>query len=295
MSKDQESSASMNKINKEELSKIGTVAILGLVALIAIIVWLKGHKIYNYNKYTFYFRNVNGLQEGNALRWNGLKIGVVDSIYPVRKSFTQEPLPVSALIGLGKRHLDRAREMLTSSEIEDLVLAQEEVNKAQLEITLGKSSSMQEDIIAGRHVAVTVSVTTPNVPIGQLNQVTIVPSGVIGEQYVDITTIDTDPEYRNQFASDSPRFVVLEPVRLDTLIRVNAESAEAVSNLSNRLNALFSDDDAQNIKVLIDNSAQIAGDKKLRSDIRKSVNNINEITHDFTIWRFLGLNKKKHK
>jgi ABC-type transporter Mla subunit MlaD len=295
MSKDQESSASMNKINKEELSKIGTVAILGLVALIAIIVWLKGHKIYNYNKYTFYFRNVNGLQEGNALRWNGLKIGVVDSIYPVRKSFTQEPLPVSALIGLGKRHLDRAREMLTSSEIEDLVLAQEEVNKAQLEITLGKSSSMQEDIIAGRHVAVTVSVTTPNVPIGQLNQVTIVPSGVIGEQYVDVTTIDTDPEYRNQFASDSPRFVVLEPVRLDTLIRVNAESAEAVSNLSNRLNALFSDDDAQNIKVLIDNSAQIAGDKKLRSDIRKSVNNINEITHDFTIWRFLGLNKKKHK
>lgn len=275
----------MNRITSNDLIKIGAITLVGLLALFAFVFWLKGHKIHNYNKFRFYFRNVNGLEEGAALRWNGLKIGVVEDIRAVKENIQQDPFPAEALMSLGKRHLERARQALTTGNIEDLVLAREEINKAQLEIALGKASNLQTNIKATEFVAVDVVVTVPDVPIGPLNQVTIVPSGLIGEQYVDITTINVDRDYKRQFDWRVPRFVVLEPVRLDSLIRVNAESAEAVMNLANRVNALFSNQDAENIRTLVTSTAQIAGDPKFRTDVRQSAANINKLTKDFKIWK----------
>ena len=277
----------MQRINSQDLIKIGAITLIGLVALFVFIFWLKGHKIHHYDKFSFYFKNVNGLEEGAALRWNGLKIGVVEAIKPVTETFDQDPLPADALLDLGKRHLDKAVASLRTGNIEDLIIAQESVNKAQLEIALGKTSNLQTEVRAGDFVRVDVVITLPKVPIGILNQVTIVPSGLIGEQYVDITTIDVDKDYRHQFESSAPKFVVLEPVRLDTLIRVNTESAEAVTNLSNRLNALFSNEDAENIRKLVNSTALIAGDPKFRKDVRESASNINKLTKDFKIWKLL--------
>jgi ABC-type transporter Mla subunit MlaD len=257
------------------------------VALFVFIFWLKGHKIHHYDKFSFYFRNVNGLEEGAALRWNGLKIGVVESIKPVTETFDQDPLPADALLDLGKRHLEKAARLSHTGKLEDLVIAQEAVNKAQLEIALGKTSNLQTEVRAGDFVQVDVVVTLAKVPIGLLNQVTIVPSGLIGEQYVDITTIDVDKDYRHKLDCTIPKFVVLEPVRLDTVIRVNAESAEAVTNLSNRLNALFSNEDAENIRKLVNSTALIAGDAKFRKDLRESASNVNKLTKDFKIWKLL--------
>ncbi len=154
----------MPRVDSQDLIKIGTVTLLGLVALIVIVFWLKGHKIHHYDRFTFYFRNVNGLEEGNALRWNGLKIGVVESIEPVKESFDQDPLPADALIELGKRHLMKARDMLSSNKVEDLILAQESINNAQLEMALGRASVMQVEIIQGEFVEVRVVVTMPAVP-----------------------------------------------------------------------------------------------------------------------------------
>ena len=57
--------------------------------------------------------------------------------------------------------------------------------------------------------------------------------------------------------------MVLEPVRLDSLIRVNAESAEAVTNLANRLNAILGQDDVENVKHLIENLEKITRDFKI--------------------------------
>lgn len=277
----------MQRINPQDLIKIGAVTIVGLVALFVFIFWLKGHKIHHYERFSFYFRNVNGLEEGAALRWNGLKIGVVESIKPVTETIDQDPLPADALLDLGKRHLAKATHYLSIGSMEDLIIAREAVNKAQLEIALGKSSNLQTTVTAGDFVKVDVVVTLPKVPIGPLNQVTIVPSGLIGEQYVDITTIDVDKDYKSRFDTSIPKFVVLEPVRLDTLVRVNAESAEAVTNLSNRLNALFSEEDAENIRKLVASTAQIAGDPKFRKDVRESASNINKLTKDFKIWKLL--------
>ncbi len=290
----------MQVIDKKELNKIGTVTLVGVAALVLIIFWLKGHKIHQYQKFAFHFRNVNGLEEGNALRWNGLKIGVVDSIKPVSQTFTKEAFPAKALISLGERHLDKARQMLNSNDLEDLILAQEEIIKAELEIALGRASSRQVEITQEDFVEVKVAVTMPDVPIGPLNQVTIVPSGIIGEQYVDISTIDTDLEFKKHYDTSESRFIVLEPIRLDSLIRANTESAIAIKNLTNRLNALFSNEDAANVSDLIEKSGQAANkvndflsDKEFVRDLKESVDNIRDITTGFTFWKLLGFGKKK--
>lgn len=288
----------VSKITKQDLIKIGITTLIGLLAFCLIIFWLKGHKFKNYGKFTFYFRNVNGLEEGNALRWNGLKIGVVESIKPVKKSFYQDSLPSKALIDLGKRHMAIAEKLLSSKHIEDLVIAHENVNKAQLEIALGRESIQQSYIQAGRHVEVTVIITIKNLPIGILNQVTIVPSGLIGQQYVDISTIEIDEDYREDTDYSLPRFVVLEPVRLDTLIRANVESAEAITNLTNRINVLFDDEDADRLRQLIDSAGNIAADEQFKHDLKQTATNLNEITTDFSIWKFIfpsGSDKSKGK
>jgi hypothetical protein len=277
----------MGRIKSQDLIKIGVVTLFGLMALLAFVFWLKGHKFHNYEKFTFYFRNVNGLEEGAALRWNGLKIGVVESIRPVSESFEQGPFPSEALMDLGKRHLGRAIDALNSNKIEDLILARENVNRAQLEIALGKASNLQTAIIAGDFVQVRAVVTMEDVPIGPLNQVTIVPSGVIGEQYVDIMTIDVDEDYRKEFNCTIPKFVVLEPIRLDSLIRSNVESAEAITNLTNRINALFGNDDAENIKKLIEATTDFAQDLEFRENIKESAENVKKLTKDFKIWKVL--------
>lgn len=283
----------MQRIDKQELNKIGTITLVGLSALILIIFWLKGHKIHQYQKFSFHFRNVNGLEEGNALRWNGLKVGVVDSINPVAETFKKEDFPAKALIELGRRHLQNAREMLNSNQLDDLVLAQEEINKAELEIHLGRASALQTNINQGSFVEVTVVVTSPDVPIGPLNQVTIVPSGIIGEQYVDISTIEIDEIFEKQFDVSKNRFIVLEPIRLDSLIRANTESAIAIKNLTNRFNALFSNEDAENVSKILagSNNAvnKILKDDSFLQDIKNSAENLS----NFTIWKFLGFSNKK--
>ena len=287
----------MQRIDKRELNRIGTVTLIGVAALVLIIFWLKGHKIHQYQKFTFHFRNVNGLEEGNALRWNGLKIGLVDSIEPVTQAFTKEALPAKALIELGQRHLNKARNMLNSKYIGDLILAQEELTKAELEIALGRASSSQTEITQENFVAVNVVVTTPNVPIGPLNQATIVPSGIIGEQYVDISTIEIDKEFEKQYDISETQFVVLEPIRFDTLLRANTESAIAIKNLTNRLNALFSNRDAQNVSELIAGSSEavnkIFNDQELIENVKESARNISDLSDNFTLWKFLGFSGKK--
>ena len=90
-----------------------------------------------------------------------------------------------------------------------------------------------------------------DVPISLVNQVTIVTSGLIGEQYVDLTSIKIEEQFLDKFNYDEPHFISLEPIRLDSLIRVNLESSEAIKNLANRVNAVFGEEDADNIKNLI--------------------------------------------
>lgn len=277
----------MSRVSNKDLMKIGSVTILGLLALVMIVFWLKGHKIHNYHRFTFYFRNVNGLEEGNAVRWNGLKIGVVEDLEPVRESFEQDPFPAEALIALGKRHMAKAHRLLSSDSLEDLMLAQESVQQAQMEITLGRASGMQTKVKKGEFVAVTAVITTRDVPIGPLNQVTIVPSGLIGEQYLDLSTINIDEEYRNVVDCCKTRFVVLEPIRLDALIRSNAESAEAITSLANRVNALFSDKDAENISELIRSFSEVAADKQFRQDLKGTATNLNKLTKNFKIWKLI--------
>ena len=277
---------------KKELSKIAIVVSLGLVALLGFVFWLKGYKLHNYNKFTFYFKNVNGLEPGASLAWNGMKIGVVETVTPVLSDFNTAPLPGESLLDIGYKHLKEAKEAIQKSRIEDLVFARERLNHAQLEIALGKVSQLQSEVRRQEHVQVDVVVTRDDVPIGPLNQVTIVSAGVIGDHYVDITNIDLGKEYNQQMQENTaraggPQFIVLEPIRFDTLLRTNVESAEAIANMTNRLNAIFKDEDAENIKKIIEGVTSIVNDTKFKEDIRNSAKNVSELTEDFNIWKLI--------
>ncbi len=78
-----------------------------------------------------------------------------------------------------------------------------------------------------------------------------------------------------------PRFVALEPIRLDSLIRVNAESAEAITNLANRVNAVFTDEDAKNLSKI----SGLAADPEFQKNIKESVKNLKDLTKDFSFWK----------
>ena len=53
----------MKQINQTHLIKIGIFAILGFFAMLAFIFWLKSYDFKKYKEFTFYFQNVNGLEE----------------------------------------------------------------------------------------------------------------------------------------------------------------------------------------------------------------------------------------
>lgn len=277
----------MDNKDQSDLIKIGAVTVAGLVAFFIFVFWLKGHEIRHYARFTFYFKNVNGLEAGAALRWNGLKIGVVESVSPVEEDLNLEPLPADELISFGKQHLKLAEQSLRDSGVDNLAFARENINRAQTEIALGQASRHQHKIKKGEHVKVETLVTTKNVPVDSLNQVTIAPSGLIGEQYVDIVTINLDKKKLAKLKDERPIFVVLEPTRLDTLIRVNVESSEAIRDFANRLNASFTNEDIDTIKVLFESLSTYTSDKQLRENIKESVENINKVTRDFKVWKYL--------
>lgn len=265
----------MEDKEKIELSKIGIVTLLGLAALVLSIFWLKGHKIHNYAKYTFYFKNINGLEEGAPVRWNGLKVGVIESVEPVFEAKEVDTLPGDELIKLGKENLKAAEKALKSGKIENLALASEKITEGQLQIAMGQSHKNQSQIQKGEHVAVTAAITLKDLPISYLNQVTIVPSGLIGEQFLDISTLYHAKDQEENYKAN---FIVLEPIRLDNLIRVNLESAESLRNLTNRVNALFTDEDAANIRSLIGSFNSIASDQEFKDNLKGTLKEFKDIS-----------------
>ena len=255
---------------KIELTKIGLVTLAGLIALLASIFWLKGHKVHNFASYTFYFENVNSLEEGATVRWNGVRAGVVEEVKPVSKDMVVEPIAAQLLVDLGKKHLEMAQEALRGGKVEDLAFAREYINRGQMEIALGREGKTQKNIYKGRHVKVSAVITLKDLPIGEINQVSIVPSGLIGEQFLEITTL-LIPEDKKDF---EPQFVVREPVKLDTLIRTNVESAESIKNLTNRVNAIFTDADADSIKLMFESLSDVLGDPRFRQDLKDGARRI---------------------
>ena len=101
----------MVAVKEKDLNRIGFVATIGLFALLAFIFWLKGHNFRKDKVFTFYFENVNGLEEGSALRWHGLKIGLVKSIKPVLKTLNLNNT-AQTIADLGNKHLEEGKRLL---------------------------------------------------------------------------------------------------------------------------------------------------------------------------------------
>lgn len=258
-------------MSKEDITKVSIITILGLSILIFSLFWLKGYKLHKEHKIGVYFEDVSGLEEGAVVRWSGLRVGVVESIKPVlRKSIVKHAHQVkNELIDLAQKEIKEATELEQKiSSIKDTKKVEEFKNKIELlkdsaQIHTQQSLALEQQKIkeSKNHVEVTLVITKKDVPLGPLSLVSIVPSGLIGEQYVDINPVITYSTSKIKF---KPMFLAQEPIRFERFMRANIESAEAFKEAIVKINKLVQEDDVKLLSETI-------------QDVREVVKNVNKL------------------
>lgn len=224
---------------QEDLTKITIISVLGLAILIFSLFWLKGYKLYNQQKIKVYFEDVSGLEEGAIVRWSGLRVGVVESIKPVLKSRAMRP------------HAPRDNNQLVEQ-------VQKELKEAEQLALAQKQQELKE---SKNHVEVTLVITKKDVPFGPLSVVGIVPTGFIGEQYVEISPIINRKSSLTKF---KPIFLTQEPLRFERFLKANIESSEAFRDAITKINKLLQEED---VELLV----------KTVQDAREVVKNVNKL------------------
>lgn len=252
---------------QEDLTKVTIVTILGLCILIFSLFWLKGYKLYNEEKIKVYFEDVSGLEEGAIVRWSGLRAGVVESIKPVLgvKILTKQGDGENELIQLGRKELDQAEELeLKLSKIKDPKEIIELKNKirllkdnSQVYIRQGLALKQQKYKESRNHVEVTLVITKKDVPFGPLSIVSIVPSGLIGEQYVEISPIINRGSSQLQF---KPIFLTQEPIRFERFLKANVESSEAFRDAITKINKLLKEEDIDLLRTTVQDAREVIKD-----------------------------------
>lgn len=263
---------------QDDLTKVTVITIIGLTILIVSLFWLKGYKLHNQEKVTVYFEDVSGLEEGSVVRWSGVRVGVVESILPVlktQKEIKQKNKNENEFSKRANNEFKKAEVLekklkktnLTKNEIEKL---KNEINgikeNAQIYTQQGLAKEQQELKIGKNHVELNLVITKKDVPFGPVSVVSIVPSGLVGEQYVEISSI------LNKKSSDldfKPIFITQEPIRFERLLKANIESSEAFKEAITKINKLLQDEDVEllvetiqdarvvvkNVNNLIDNAS----------------------------------------
>lgn len=298
-----------------DLTKITVITLLGLAILIGVLFWLKGYKFHNQRKIVVYFNDVCGLEEGAIVRWSGLRVGVVEKIEPIliiekpntqKKDFRQ-----SRYFKLYESDLKKIKELERKilsiqdeneknkiiEELEDLSEIAEIHNQQAL------AADVQDAKIDKSHVKITALITKKNVPLGPLSRVSIVPSGFIGDHYIEITPAIYQKGLKENFDTV---FITQEPLRFERLLKANIESSEAFRDAITKVNRLFKNEDVdllrntvQDVRVVIKdvngliNNASVllssTGEKleqlatssnELSSSIVKVGDNVNEIIGD---------------
>ncbi|OGI18739.1 MAG: hypothetical protein A3B68_03610 [Candidatus Melainabacteria bacterium RIFCSPHIGHO2_02_FULL_34_12] len=266
---------------QQDLTKVTVISIIGFSILIFTLFWLKGHKFYNAQKITAYFEDVSGLEEGAIVRWSGLRVGVVESIKPVFKSHTtkKEASKTNTLIELGQDEALKADKLVEElPKVTDSIKRKkinEEIDlfkdQSQVHIQQGIAYEQQKIKESKNHVEITLVITKKDIPFGPLSIISIVPSGLIGEQYVEISPIinrkstQTDFSAKGRPASDwKPIFLTQEPIRYERFLKANIESSEAFRDAITKINKLLQDKDVELLIATI-------------QDAREVVKNINKL------------------
>ncbi|MBI3590713.1 MAG: MCE family protein [Candidatus Melainabacteria bacterium] len=248
---------------QEDLTKVTIITLLGLAIFVSSLFWLKGYKLHNQQKIKVYFEDVSGLEEGAIVRWSGLRVGVVESICPVLKSTkNKENKNYNELIELGQNELKEAeklearfKDIKDKKELKSLKIKFELLkDKSQVHIQQGLADKQQKQKESKNHVEVTLVITKKDVPFGPLSSVNIVPSGLIGEQYVEINPIINRKSGSVQF---NPIFISQEPLRFERFLRANIESSEAFRDAITKINKLLQDEDVNLLIATIQDAREV--------------------------------------
>ncbi|MBI2996344.1 MAG: MCE family protein [Candidatus Melainabacteria bacterium] len=256
---------------QEDLTKVTIITIVALCILIFSLFWLKGYKLYSEQKIKVYFEDVSGLEEGAIVRWNGLRVGVVESIKPILKNSNKTSRKIkSELISLGENELKEAKELelkisTGKNNLKDKI--EQLKNKAQTHIQQGLAEDQQKEKEIRNHVEVTLVITKKNVPFGPLSSVSIVPSGLVGEQFVEISSVINKKSSQVDF---KPIFLTQEPIRFERFLKANIESSEAFKEAITKINKLIKEEDVELLASTI-------------KDVREVVVNVNKLIDNASV------------
>ncbi len=230
---------------QEDLTKVTVITIISLSILIFTLFWLKGYKLYNQQKIKAYFEDVSGLEEGAIVRWSGLRVGVVESIKPVIKNRNNNHLKSekekNELIKLGEEELKQAEKLEDERKgVNNKIGILKD--SSQVHLRQGIALEQQKLKESKNHVEITLAITKKEVPFGPLSIISIVPTGLIGEQYVEISPVINRQSTLTNFKSV---FLTQEPLRFERFLKANIESSEAFREAITKINKLLKDEDVE--------------------------------------------------
>ena len=246
---------------QEDLTKVTIITVLGLSILVSGLFWLKGYKLYNEQKIKVSFEDVSGLEEGAIVRWSGLRVGVVESIKPILKNGRKTQTEKNELLKLAENELKQAVELETGvraglkpaspNKIEQLK------DSSQIHTQQGIAEEEQRLKEQRNHVEVTLVITKKEIPFGPLSAISIVPTGFIGEQYIEISPIINRKSSQVKF---KPIFLTQEPLRFERFLKANIESSEAFREAITKINKLLKDEDIELLRTTVQDAREVVKD-----------------------------------
>lgn len=261
---------------KDDLTKVSIVTIMGFSILIFGLFWLKGYKLHGEKKIQVLFEDVSGLEEGAQVRWSGLRVGVVESIKPVliyKKELKKESDEKNEYFKLAETILKQVEELekslLTTKDTKENLKNNIKELKDIAEIYLKQGITFKQQKLKENrnHVEVNIVITKKDIPFGPISEVTIVPTGLIGEHYVEITPILIHKESKTRFKS---LFITKEPIRFERFLKANIESAEAFRDAILQVNKILKDEDVELLIATI-------------QDVREVVKNVNKLVDNASV------------
>jgi len=255
---------------KKDLTKVTIVTILGLFIFVISLFWLKGYKLHGFEKIQVYFEDISGLEEGAIVRWSGLRVGVVENIKPILNNHKEKKSALlenekAQIVSLEKKELEEAqkleeklKETKDKSELQKLALKIQEL-KEVAEVHKGQVSAIDEQKLKQRksHVELDIVITKKDVPFGPLSRVSIVPSGLIGEHYVEISPVISKKSYVTKFDS---YFLTQEPLRFERFFKANIESSEAFKEAITKINQLIQEEDVVLLRETVKDAREVVKD-----------------------------------
>lgn len=259
-------------VKQEDLSKVTLITILGLSILIGTLFWLKGYKYHNEKRIKVCFSDVSGLEEGSVVRWSGLRVGVIESIVPYFITQNPKKTEKNKFLDLYDKEIEKVKILE-----EKFLSIKDEKEKQKLDLQIKQSKDIaevykqqliafqtQQDKLSKNHVELSIVITKKGVPLGPLSKISIVPTGFVGDQFVEITPIIGKKSYLTKF---EPVYFTQEPLRFERLMRANIESSEAFKEAIIKVNELINQDDIALLRATVQDA------KSVVVDVNKLVNN----------------------